>query len=118
MAEKRFYWIKLHSNFMNSDAVDFLMSQKNGAEYVVLYQKLCFMTIQTNGELARIIGEILIPYNAEKIQRDCKHFSIDTVRVALELYKQLGLIYMQENGVLKIADYEKMVGGELICTVW
>lgn len=112
MNNKRFYWIKLHSNFMISDSVDFLMSQKNGAEYVVLYQKLCFMAINTGGELARTIGEIIMPYDAEKIQRDCKHFSLDTVIVALELYKKLGLIYEQGNGILKIADYDKMVGSE------
>ena len=110
MAEKRYYWIKLKDTFMTSDTVDFLMGQKNGANYVVLYQMLCLKTVNTNGELARKIGEIIIPYDAEKIQRDCKYFDIDTIRVALELYKQLGLIYKQEDGILKIANFENMVG--------
>ena len=35
---KRYYWIKLKDTFFTSDTVDFLMSQKNGANYVVLYQ--------------------------------------------------------------------------------
>mgnify|MGYP000051898394 CR=1 FL=1 len=42
---KRFYWIKLKDSFMNSEVVDFLMSQPNGANYVVLYQMLCLKTI-------------------------------------------------------------------------
>jgi len=116
MAEdKRFYWIKLKDTFMTSDTVDFLMGQKNGANYVVLYQMLCLKTVNTNGELARKIGEIIIPFDAEKIQRDCKYFDIDTIRVALELYKQLGLIYKQEDSILKIANFENMVGSE---TAW
>ena len=49
MAEKDkiFYWLKLKSEFMNGEIVDFLMSQKNGANYVVLYQMLCIKTINT-----------------------------------------------------------------------
>ena len=110
--EKRFYWIKLKESFITSDSVDFLMSQKNGANYVVLYQMLCLKTINTNGEFARQIGEIIIPYDIEKIQRDCKYFDIDTIRVALNLFKQLGLIYEQDNGILKIADFDNLIGSE------
>ena len=66
MAERKYYWIKLKKDFMSSDAVDFLMSQKNGAEYVVLYQMLCLMTVKTNGKLERQLNEVIIPYDAEK----------------------------------------------------
>ena len=97
---------------MNSDAVDFLMSQKNGAEYVVLYQMLCLMTVKTNGKLERQLNEVIIPYDAEKIQRDTKYFNIDTVRNALQLYIHLGLIYKDDNGCLSIADYGNLVGSE------
>ena len=112
MAERKYYWIKLKKDFMNSDAVDFLMSQKNGAEYVVLYQMLCLMTVKTNGKLERQLNEVIIPYDAEKIQRDTKYFNIDTVRNALQLYIHLGLIYKDDNGCLSIADYENLVGSE------
>ena len=109
---KVFYWIKIRDSFLESDAVDFLMSQPNGAEYVVLYQSLCLLTMNTNGELARKLGEVLISYDAAKIARDAKWFSIDTVRVALELYKKLGLVYEQQSGLLRISDYDRMVGKE------
>lgn len=113
MAEnKRYYWIKLKNTFMTSDAVDFLMSQKNGSDYVVLYQMLCLKTVNTNGELVRQIGEVIIPFDIDKIQRDCKYFSYDTIAVAMELFKKLGLIYEQENGYLKIANFNELVGSE------
>ena len=112
--KQRYYWIKLTDRFMTSDTVDFLMGQKDGANYVVLYQMLCLKTVNNNGELSRTIGEVIIPYDEEKIQRDMKYFSIDTIRVAMTLYKKLGLIYEQENGTLKIADFENMIGSQTI----
>lgn len=109
---KRFYWIKLKDSFMNSEVVDFLMSQPNGANYVVLYQMLCLKTINTGGRLTCQIGDIIIPFDIEKIQRDCKWFSLDTVRIALGLYKQLGLIYEDQAGTLVLANHSEMVGSE------
>lgn len=109
---KRYYWIKLKETFMTSDAVDFLMGQPDGANYVVLYQMLCLKTINTGGRLERHIGEVIIPYDEAKIQRDTKWFSIDTVRVALNLYKALGLVYQDQEGTLSLADYENLVGSE------
>lgn len=112
--KQRYYWIKLTDHFLTSDTVDFLLSQKNGANYVVLYQMLCLKSVNSNGLLARQIGEIIVPYDVEKIQRDCKHFDIDTVRVALELYKKLGLVYEQQDGILQIANFERLVGSQTI----
>ena len=109
---KRYYWIKLKESFMTSDAVDFLMSQPDGANYVVLYQILCLKTINTGGKLERHIGEVIIPYDESKIQRDTKWFTIDTVRVALNLYKALGLIFVDNDGTLALADFCNLVGSE------
>ena len=107
---KTYYWIKLQTNFFDKSSIDFLMSQKNGSDYVVLYQMLCLNTANNDGKLATKVGEMIVPYNVEKIQRDCKYFDIDTIMVALELYKQLGLIYQEEDGILKITDFNNMVG--------
>ena len=109
---KRYYWIKLKDSFMRSDAVDFLMGQPNGAQYVVLYQMLCLMTVNTDGRLSRQIGEVIIPYDVDKIQRDTKWFSVDTVRVALGLYAKLGLIYREEDGTLALTNHSDLVGSE------
>lgn len=109
---RKYYWIKLRKDFMTSDTVDFLMGQKNGAQYVVLYQMLCLMCINTGGELTRKIGEVIVPFDADKIQRDCKYFSRDTVVIALGLFKKLGLIYEQSGGGLVISDFENLIGSE------
>ncbi|MBQ7392232.1 MAG: phage replisome organizer N-terminal domain-containing protein [Clostridia bacterium] len=109
---KRYYWIKLRESFMGSDEVDYLMSRPNGANYIVLYQMLCLKTINSEGKLSCQMGEILMPFDIEKIQRDCKWFSIDTIRVALNLYRSLGWIYEDQNGILVLDDYQNLVGSE------
>lgn len=110
---KRYFWIKLRDNFFDDDGpADFLMSQINGANYVVLYQMLCLKTINTGGRLENRIGEVIIQYDVEKIRRACKYFSADTIRVALELYKSLGLIYEDIDGMLVIANHNAIVGSE------
>lgn len=109
---KRYYWIKLKDSFMSSDEIDYLMSQPDGANYVILYQMLCLKTINTGGCLVSQIGEMLIPYDAEKIQRECKWFSLATVRVALSVYKQIGLIFESPDGILAISNYSDIVGSE------
>jgi hypothetical protein len=69
-------------------------------------------TVNHGGVLARNLGEILVPYDVEKIQRDSKWFSTDTVRIALELYKKLGLIYENQDGMLAISEFDKLVGSQ------
>ena len=70
------------------------------------------MVMNTNGKLATEINEVIFPYDVDKIQRDCKFFSKDTIIVALELFKKLGLVYVNENDVFQIANYEQLVGSE------
>lgn len=109
-SKKKLFWIKLSQDFMTSDTVDFLMEQKDGANYVVLYQMLCLKTINNNGELSRQLGEIIVPYDVEKIQRETKWFTVDTIRIALELFKKLGLIYENQNGCLAISNFDRLLG--------
>lgn len=111
-ANKRYYWIKLKTDFFNQETIDFLLSQKNGCQYVVLYQMLCLNTANNDGMLASTVGEMLVPYDVNKIMRDTKYFDFDTVTVALELFKKLGLVYEEQDNVLKITGYEDMVGSE------
>lgn len=112
MSENKYYWIKLRTDFFNQETIDFLLSQTNGCQYVVLYQMLCLKTANTNGSFVNQIGEVIVPYDVEKILRDTKHFDYDTIVVALELFKKLGLVYVEENGNLRISEIERMVGTE------
>lgn len=108
--EKRYYWLKLKTDFFNLAEIEFLLSQSDGCKYVVLYQMLCLQTANNNGELSSKVGEMIIPYDPDKIVRDTKFFSKDTVIVALELFKKLNLIYTDDGTCLRISNFETMVG--------
>jgi len=110
--KNRYYWIKIKDSFLTSQNVDFLMSQNEGANYVVLYQMLCLLAINTNGKLARMLGDIYVPFDIEKLKRDLKFFSIDTIRVGIELFLKLGLVSHDENGALLIENFDNIVGSE------
>lgn len=108
----RYYWLKLRTDFLDSDAVDYLLSLKDGADYVVIYLQLCKLAINTNGKLARMLGDIYVPFDLEKITRDLKHWKIDTVRMAIEILKRLNYISESPEGVLEIAEFDNLVGSE------
>lgn len=112
-AQKKYYWIKLNTGFFNRAEIDFLLAQKNGCEYIVLYQMLCLNTANNDGQLSSKIGDMIIRFDPDKIARDTKYFDIDTVIVALELYKKLGLIYEGNDQILQISHFDEMVGSEV-----
>ena len=54
----------------------------------------------------------MVPYDIKKIVRDTKYFDYDTVTIALELFKKLGLVYEESNHIFKLAGAEQFVGSE------
>lgn len=112
--KNRYYWIKLKKDFFDEKdgPIDFIMSQENGSQYIVLYLMMCLNTANTDGLLCNRIGEVIVPYDIEKIVRDTKFFSFDTVAVALELFKKLGMVYEEDDGILRITNLHEMVGSE------
>lgn len=112
MKESKKYWyIQLNVNFFEDDRIDWLCEQQNGFAYVVLYLKLCLKTANNNGILTRQIGDMIIPYNVNKIA-EITHMNVDVVRVALELYKKIGLIYEADESCnfMRLPEVPSMVG--------
>lgn len=112
MAESKKYWyIQLNVNFFEDERIDWLCDQQNGYAYVVLYLKLCLKTANNNGILTRQIGDMIIPYNADKIA-EVTHMNVDIVRVAFELYKRIGLVYEADENCnfMRLPEVAGMVG--------
>lgn len=108
---KRYYWLKLKEDFFDDDTIQFIEEQPNGKEYCLFYLKLCLKSLKTDGTLIRKVGDILIPYNIKKLA-EITRTDVDTVRVAMELFKKIGLIQVLENGELFLKQLENMVGSE------
>ena len=113
MREKKKFWIRLEpSRLENGGDLDFLMSLDNGSDYVALYIKLCSITYEARGEFVSRFGSMTIPYDIDKIAKECKYFSADTVAKALEIYEQIGLISRNENGTIFFPAYESYIDEE------
>ena len=108
---KRYYWLKLKEDFFQDEAIEWLEEQTNGKDYVLFYLKLCLKSLKSNGFLIRQVGNMLVPYNVEKLAEITKT-SVDTVAVALKVLKQIGLIDIQESGQLYLTQLKTMVGNE------
>lgn len=107
--ETKYYWLQLKEDFFEEDSIDWLESQENGKEYALFYLKLCLKSLKTNGILVRNVGKMIVPYNNEKLAEVTKT-KLDTVIVAMELLKGIGLIEVLDNGELYMTQIEGMIG--------
>lgn len=108
---KRYFWLKLKEDFFDDDAISWLEEQNNGKEYALFYLKLCLKSLKNDGVLIRRVGNILVPYDTKKIS-EITRTDEDTVIVAMELLKKIGLIELQENGALYMTQLSTMIGSE------
>ncbi len=108
---KRYYWLKLKEDFFQDDIIEWLEEQANGKDYVLFYLKLCLKSLKNNGVLIRQVGNMLVPYDVEKLAEITKT-SVDTVAVALKVFEQIGLVEVQEGGQLYLTHLNNMVGSE------
>lgn len=111
MADKKYYWLKLKEDFFEEDTISWIEEQENGKEYCLFYLKLCLKSLKTDGTLIRNVGTMLVPYDAKKLG-EITNTDIDTVRVAMELFKNIGLVEILDNGEIYLNQLQNMVGSE------
>ena len=107
--ETKFYWLQLKEDFFEEDAIEWLEEQENGHKYSLFYLKLCLKSLKSNGVLIRKVGNMLVPYDNKKLA-DLTRTPIDTVIVAMELLKGIGLVKVLEGGELYITQLENLIG--------
>lgn len=108
---KKYYWLKLKENFFDDDTISFIEEQKNGILYVNFYLKMCLKSLKTEGNLIRLVGENLIPYDVNSLAK-LTNTPVDTVRVAMDLFEKIGLVKIQETGEIYLAQIKEMIGKE------
>ena len=110
----KFYWLQLKEDFFDDDAIQWLEEQQpKGKEYALFYLKLCLKSLKTNGILIRNVGNFLIPYDNKKLAELTKT-DFDTVTIAMELFKKIGLIQLLDNGEIYISQLENLIGSKSI----
>ena len=108
---KRFYWLKLKSDFFDDDTIKFIEEQENGIKYSNFYLKLCLKSLKTEGKLIRLVGETLIPYDINSLSK-LTGVDFDTVRCAMQLFEKIGLIKVLEGGEIYLSQINELIGSE------
>ena len=111
MAEKRYFWLKLKEDFFSDETIRYIEEQDNGYKYSNIYLKLLLKSIDGQGVLIRKVGSRLIPYDVAAIAKMTGHDQ-DTVRVAMKLLEELGMVERMESGALYMSQLREMVGSE------
>lgn len=109
--EKKFYWLKLNENFFEDETIQWLEEQANGQEYVLFYLKLCLKSLKENGLILRVVGDKLIPYDVKALAKLTSTPS-DTVRQALQVFSEIGLVKVEETGIIYMNQINEMIGNE------
>ena len=111
VSNKKYYWLKLKEDFFEEDTISWIEEQENGKEYCLFYLKLCLKSLKTNGTLIRNVGTMLVPYDVKQLGK-ITNTDIDTVRIAMELFKNIGLVEILDNGEIYLRQLQNMVGSE------
>ena len=67
--------------------------------------------MKTNGTMIRNVGTMLVQYDVKQLAK-ITNTDIDTVRIAMELFKNIGLVEILDNGEIYLRQLQNMVGSE------
>ena len=103
---KKYYYLKLKEDFFESDTMVLLESMKEGYLYSNILLKLYLRSLKDGGRLT-LRGRI--PYNPQMIASVTRH-QLGTVEKALEIFQELDLIEILDNGTIYMLDVQNFVG--------
>lgn len=105
--DKKYYYMRLKEDFFdNNDAVKILESMPDGYLYSNILLKLYLKSLKFNG---RLMYNERIPYNAAVLATLTSH-SIGVVEKALQVFEDLGLIEVLDNGAIYMLDIQNYIG--------
>lgn len=111
---KRYYWLKLPENFFDAtddETISFIEEQEGGSAYVLFYLKLLCKALRTDGTLIRLIGNRYVPYDEKSLSK-LTNTPVDTVRCAVSILKEVGLLKQLDSGELYLTQINEFVGSE------
>ena len=105
---KKYFWLKLKRDFFKRHDITILEAMPNGKEYSLFYLKLMLESIDHEGRL-RFNDQI--PYN-ETMLAAITNTNVDTVRSAIKVLEQLGLLEILDDATIYMTEVENMMGFE------
>jgi predicted phage replisome organizer len=110
---KKFYWLKIGEHFFESDQILYLESIENGEKYINFWLKLLLKCLKDkdDGEYGSLRFSDKMPYD-DKLLSKILRTDIDTIRVGMKYFQELGMIEILDDKTIYIESVNKMVGKE------
>lgn len=102
----RYFYLMLKDNYFDSDDMVLLESMENGYLYSNILLKLYLKSLKDKGKL---MYKDRIPYSVEMLAKLTRH-NTDIVRRAIEIFQQMGIIEILDNGAMFMLDIENYIG--------
>ena len=104
----KYYWLKLNKDFFQKHQIRVIEGMPNGKEYVLFYLKLMVEATSWEGELR---FSPTIPYSEDMLAH-LTGTAIDTVHTAMQIFKELGMVEVWDDGTLFIEEVKRITGSE------
>lgn len=103
---EKYYYLRLKEDFFEDDAIQILEALPDGYLYSNILLKLYLKSLKFSGKL--MFNE-RIPYNPTVLATITRH-NVGTVEKALQIFKELGLIEILDNGAMYMLDIQNFIG--------
>ncbi|WP_368562024.1 phage replisome organizer N-terminal domain-containing protein [Enterococcus faecalis] len=103
---KKYYYLKLKDNFFDSDEMIVLESMPDGYIYSNILLKLYLRSLKYEG---RLMFNERIPFNSTMLSQVTRH-SIGDVEKAIQVFRDLELIEVLDNGAIYMLDIQNFIG--------
>ncbi len=105
---KKYYWLKLKSDFFKRHDIRIIEDMPNGEKYVLFYLKLLTESISHEGALR---FNDTIPYSP-KMLSTITNTDVDVVKTAINILQELKLVEIFDDGTYYMEEVQKMIGTE------
>ena len=103
---KKYFYLKLKDSFFSSEEMLVLESVPDGMIYQNIYLRMCLLSLKSEGALT---FKDMLPYDL-KMLSSVLRVDIAQMKMALELFEQLGLVTKTDNEVLFMSDIQALIG--------
>lgn len=113
MSDNKRYWLKMKENFYDEDEMVYLRTQKNGFEYIYLWNRLLLKCLKsdTESECGFLRVNDKMPYSPNLFSQ-LFGLNKDVIEKGIELFIKMGMLEILEDGTIYIESVQRMIGKE------
>ena len=108
MSNKRYYWLKLKSDFFNQKEIKMLRKIAGGDTYTIIYLKMLLMSLKNDGKIYFDgIADSMVEEIALEIDED-----VENVQITFNYLQNKNLVEFCQDDEIEMSDISTMIGSE------